>query len=170
MESRSDHPLARAIVEYVREQNRSPASASDLQIVQGKGATPRLDGREFWLGSHRYLEERQQETPDVHERLSTLASTGHTVVVIGNYQHDCGFIALADSVRPETKVAVAELRRNGIEHVVMLTGDNHGTAEAIAKQIGITEIKAELLPAEKVQTVEEVVRDYGAVAMMGRHQ
>lgn len=167
MESRSDHPLARAIVEYVREQNRSPAPAHDFQIVQGKGATARLDEREFWLGSHRYLEERQQETPEVHERLSTLASTGHTVVVIGNDQHVCGFIALADSVRPETKAAVADLRRNGIEHVVMLTGDNRGTAEAIGKQTEITEIKAELLPADKVRTIEELVRDYGAVGMIG---
>lgn len=167
MESRSDHPLARAIVEYVREQNRSPVPAHDFQIVQGKGATARLDGREFWLGSHRYLEERQQETAEVHERLSTLASTGHTVVVIGNDQHVCGFIALADSVRPETKAAVADLRRNGIEHVVMLTGDNRGTAEAIGKQTEITEIKAELLPADKVRTIEELVRDYGAVGMIG---
>ena len=87
--------------------------------------------------------------------------------MVGNDRHVCGFIALADTVRPEARQAVSDLRAAGIEHVVMLTGDNRGTAEAIARQTGVDEIHAELLPADKVTKVEELVAKYGSVAMVG---
>lgn len=87
--------------------------------------------------------------------------------MIGNDLHVCGFIALADTVRPEARQAITELRSAGIEHIVMLTGDNRGTAEAIAKETGVDEIHAELLPEDKVTKVEELVARYGAVAMIG---
>src|SRR4029077_2574680 len=99
--------------------------------------------------------------------LESLARSGRAVVVVGNDQHVCGFIALADRVRPEARQAVAELRAAGVEHVVMLTGDNRGTAEAIAREAGVEELYAELLPADKVATVEELVARYGSVAMVG---
>ena len=99
--------------------------------------------------------------------LEALAGSGNAVVVVGNDRHVCGFIALADTVRPEARQAVSDLRAAGIEHVVMLTGDNRGTAEAIARQTGVDEIHAELLPADKVTKVEELVAKYGSVAMVG---
>ena len=167
MEAHSDHPLARAIVQYADERKIQPLAVEEFQIVQGKGATGRVDATEYWIGSHRYLEERQQETPDVHDRLEKMAADGRSVVVVGNQRHVCGLIAIADAVRPEARSIVESLRREGVEHVVMLTGDNHATAKAIAAQTGVEEVRAELLPADKVAAVEDLVKRYGAVAMVG---
>jgi Cd2+/Zn2+-exporting ATPase len=167
LDSRSDHPLARAIIDFARRRDVVIRPAADFQIIQGKGAKGSFDGREYWLGSHRYLEERGQETPDVHERLESLGRSGHTVVVVGNDQHVCGFIGLADSVRSSTKSTLMALRQAGIAHIVMLTGDNGGTADAIAQQTDVDEVHAELLPADKVRVVEALVSKYGGVAMVG---
>ena len=167
MEAQSDHPLARAISEHVRTIGITPLSASEFKIIQGKGATGRIDGKAYWLGSHRYLEERNQETPEVHDMLEELSATGRTVVVVGNEEHVCGFIALADTIRPGVANTLQGLRNAGIEHLIMLTGDNKGTANAIAREAGLDEIQAELLPADKVTTVEALVRKYKAVAMIG---
>lgn len=167
LESRSDHPLARAIVTQARERGIAFATPDEFQIVQGKGAMGRFDGKLYWLGSHRYLEERGQETPEVHRILTDMCGVGRTVVVIGTSDHVCGFVGLADAVRPEARRSVQELRNAGIRHIVMLTGDNRGTAEQIAAQTGVDETRAELLPADKVAAVDELVHRYGAVAMVG---
>ncbi|MFO0809031.1 MAG: heavy metal translocating P-type ATPase [Gemmataceae bacterium] len=167
LESQSTHPLARAILAYAKERRVSPPPVEDYQVVQGKGATGRFNGQPYWLGSHRYLEERGQETPDVHERLEALSREGRTVVVVGNDQHVCGFIALADRVRPTTAEAVRMLHKEGIKHVIMLTGDNEGTARAVGREAGVDDVRAELLPADKVQAVEELVAKHGQVAMVG---
>jgi len=130
-------------------------------------ATALIGGRPFWIGSHRYLEERKQETPEIHQRLEAMSAAGRTVVVVGNDQHVCGLIALADAVRPQVRAALDALRVAGIEHLIMLTGDNRGTAEAIARETGVDEIKSELLPGDKVGAVEALVERYGTVAMIG---
>lgn len=150
MESRSDHPFARAIVQYAQARGIEALSVNDFQIVQGKGATAHIGDTQYWIGSHRYLEERGHETPEIHDRLETMAGAGRSVVIVGNHRHVCGLIAIADAVRPEARSIVEALRRNGIAHVVMLTGDNHATARAIAAQTGVEDVRAELLPADKV--------------------
>jgi len=167
LESNSSHPLAHAIMAYAKERGVVVQPAEDFKITQGKGASGRFNGEMYWLGSHRYLEERGQETPDAHEKLESMSAAGRTVVVIGNDRHVCGFIALADTVKPNAKQAMADLRALGIQHLVMLTGDNRGTADAIASQVGVDEILAELLPEDKVKKVEELVARYGRVAMLG---
>lgn len=167
LEARSEHPLARAILAYAKERGLDIHPAEDFQILQGKGATGRFDGLEYWLGSHRYLEERGQETPEIHERLEAMSKAGRTAVVVGTAEHVCGLIAVADEVRPESKGAVAALHAAGIEAIVMLTGDNRGTAEAVGRATGIDQVRAELLPAEKVAALDELVARYGQVAMIG---
>ncbi len=167
LESHSNHPLARAIVAAAHERKVSIPGADEFEIIQGKGAIGRIDGKPYWLGSHRYLEERGQETPDVHERLQAMQQAGRTVVVIGNDSHVCGFITLADSLRPTAAQTLRQLREAGIKHLVMLTGDNEGTARAIAGAVGIDEVHAELLPSDKVKVVESLVGKYGQVAMVG---
>ncbi|MCI0460651.1 MAG: cadmium-translocating P-type ATPase [Gemmataceae bacterium] len=167
LESRSTHPLARAVVAYAQSQGVAVRPAEDLQILQGKGAMARFNGEPYWLGSHRYLEERGQETEEVHQRLEALAQTGRTVVVVGKASHVCGLLALADAVRPGVQQTLQALRAAGVKHLVMLTGDNVGTAQAIAREIGVDDIQAELLPADKVAAVESLVSRYGQVAMVG---
>ncbi|HYN22648.1 MAG TPA: heavy metal translocating P-type ATPase [Thermoanaerobaculia bacterium] len=167
LEARSEHPLARAILAYAKDRRIEVRPAGDFKILQGKGATGRFNGREYWLGSHRYLEERGQETPEIHDRLEAMSRAGRTVVVVGTGEHVCGLIAVADEVREESQAAVRALREAGVRTVVMLTGDNRGTAEAIARKTGIDEVRAELLPAEKVAAIDELVARHGQVAMIG---
>ena len=167
MEQHSEHPLARAVLAYAETHHFIPAPADDFQVLQGKGARATFNGREFWLGSHRYLEERGQETPEIHAQLEAMSGQGRTVVVVGNADHVCGLIALADEVRPAAAAALAELRAAGIEHLIMLTGDNRPTAEAVAAKAGVDEVHAELLPEDKVTAIEALVAKYGRVAMIG---
>src|SRR5690606_34462371 len=108
-----------------------------------------------------------QETPEVHEKLEVIAASGCSVVVLGNDTHVCGLVAVADGVRKEARRALDDLRRLGIEATVMLSGDNRGTAETIAREVGVTEVRAELLPDEKVGAIAELVGRYGQVAMVG---
>ncbi|MGH6895987.1 MAG: heavy metal translocating P-type ATPase [Geminicoccaceae bacterium] len=167
LESRSTHPLAKAIVEHGARRGIRIASADDVRVLQGKGVVGRFRGETYWLGSHRYLMERVQETGEVADKAAALERAGQTVVVIGNERHVCGLIAVADTVRPEAARVVTDLRARGIEHLIMLTGDNRATAEAIARQVGIDEVHAELLPEDKVASVEALVTKYGTVAMVG---
>lgn len=167
MESHSDHPIARAIMAFVSLRGIVPSRAEQFQVVPGKGATARFKDREYWLGSHRYLEERGGETAEVHRRLEGLSHVGHTVLAVGTNEHVCGFIALADSIRPDARQVVNELRESGVPHIIMLTGDNRGTAATIGREAGIEEIRAELLPADKVEAIDSLIREYGSVAMVG---
>lgn len=167
LEARSAHPLARAILRAAQERGIAVRPADDVEMRQGKGVTGVFDGKRFWLGSHRYLEERGQESPEQHQYAERFERQGRTVMFIGNARHVCGLIAVADTIRPEAKDAVAALRATGVQHVVMLTGDNRATATTIAAQAGIDEVHAELLPEDKVRVVEQLVARYGNVAMVG---
>ena len=167
LESHSNHPLAQAIVRYGEELPASIPKADNFEIIQGKGARGTVNGKSYWLGSHKFLEERGQETPEVHEQLESLQDSGRSIVVVGNNQHVCGFISLADTVRAETEGILADLHAEGIENVAMLTGDNRGTAKAIAEEVGIDSVHAELLPENKVEVIESLVEKYEFVAMVG---
>lgn len=167
LEAHSTHPLARAIRRYAERQGIAPAPAADVQVLRGKGLTGVFDGEPFWLGSHRYVVERGQDAPEVTRQAEALEADGKTVIVIGNPRHVCGLVAVADTVRPEAREIVRQLHAAGIAHVVMLTGDNRVTAEAIAREVGIDEVHAELLPEDKVKKIEELVARYGTVAMVG---
>ncbi|EGF27970.1 heavy metal translocating P-type ATPase [Rhodopirellula baltica WH47] len=167
LELNSNHPLARAIVDETKKRGMTIPPAKSFETIQGKGATGVIDGKTFWLGSHRYLEQRGQETLEVRQQLEAMQEAGRTVVVIGNDEHVCGFITLADAIRDETREAIKTLHQVGIKRIVMLTGDNEGTAKAIGKESGIDEVHAELLPEDKVAEVEELVSRYEHVAMIG---
>ncbi|MCK9908296.1 cadmium-translocating P-type ATPase [Microbacteriaceae bacterium K1510] len=167
LEARSTHPLARAILRYAEAKGITPEPATNVQVLQGKGLTGTFNGEEFWLGSHRYVAERGQDTPDITRSAEEMEADGKTVIVIGNQRHVCGLIAVADTIRPEARDVVRQLHEAGIAHVAMLTGDNRVTAEAIAREVGIDEVHAELLPEDKVGKVEALVKRYGTVAMVG---
>ncbi len=167
IESRSEHPIARAILGHANSKGIHIPRPEDVEIVPGKGTSGRVDDRRYWLGSHRWLEERQQETDELHAAIEQRSSAGRSVVVVGTDSHVCGFVTLADAIRPEAKQTVSELHNAGVEQVVMLTGDNQATASAVASQVGIDDMRAELLPADKVAAVEMLEREVGPVAMIG---
>ncbi len=167
LETHSDHPLARAIVAAASERGLELPVATEFELIRGKGAKGRVGDRTYWLGSHRYLEERGLETPEVHAQLNAKQDAGRSVVVVGNDEHVCGFITLADTVRPEAAATLRRLKALGIERIVMLTGDNSGTADAIAREVGVDETASELLPADKVEAIERLVERFGHVAMIG---
>jgi Cd2+/Zn2+-exporting ATPase len=167
VEARSEHPLARAVLRFSEAQGIRPEPAENFQATRGKGATATIGGKLFWLGSHRLLEERGQETPEMHDQLEKFAAMGLSAIVIGNDQHVCGLIAVGDRVRANAGAAIRGLHAAGVERIVMLTGDNKATAEVVGREVGVDEIRAELLPEDKVSAMDELVRKYGHVAMVG---
>jgi Cd2+/Zn2+-exporting ATPase len=167
LEASSEHPLARAILAHAHAGGVEYVPAEEFRALQGRGAEAVIDGRPFWIGSHRLLHEKGQESPRVHEAARELEAAGHSVVVVGNDDHVCGLISISDGPRPQAAAAVDGLRSAGIERVVMLTGDNEGSARAIATLTGVDEVRAQLLPADKVAAVEELLAQYRHVAMVG---
>lgn len=167
LEARSTHPLASAIIRHAERMSVVQAPAQDVQVLKGKGLTGLFDGNLFWLGSHRYLLERGQETPEISSAAEALEAEGKTVIIIGNSHHVCGLIAVADTIRPDARNIVAQLHAAGVNPVVMLTGDNRTTAEAIAREVGIDEVQAELLPEDKLGAIEALLSRHGLVAMVG---
>jgi Cd2+/Zn2+-exporting ATPase len=167
IEARSEHPLARAVTSYAKSAGVEFQPVEDFQVLKGKGATAVLDGKLVWIGSHRYLEERVQETAEMHNQLVAWSETGASAIVIGNDDHVCGLIAVTDRIRADAAHSVAQLKAVGIEHVIVLTGDNRGTAEAVGKEAGVDEVRSELLPEDKVAAMEDLVARYQYVAMVG---
>jgi Cd2+/Zn2+-exporting ATPase len=145
----------------------TPQAAESYRTIPGKGASATLEGHPVWIGSHRYVEERGQEPPGLCQRLNELSDAGKSVVVVGNEDHVCGFIAVADAIRPNAREAMRELKLAGIKHIAMLTGDNRATAESVGRETGVDEVLAELLPEDKVAAVEELVKRHGHAGMVG---
>lgn len=167
LEAHSEHPLARAILRAARAEGVEPMPADSFRALHGKGGEGRIDNRLFWIGSHRMMHDRGQETPDIHQAAVALEATGHTLVAVGNDWHVCGMVSIADSVRKDAPQAIRQLHSAGIRKVVMLTGDNEGTARAVAEATDLDEYHAQLLPEDKVKAVETLLAQYGHVAMVG---
>ena len=163
IEARSEHPIARAILAAAPD---DPPEARDVVAIPGKGVEGRVNSKRYWVGSHRWLDELRDEEQRVHERAEELAGPGRSVLFVGSERHVCGFIAVADEIRPDAREQVAALKAAGVERVVMLTGDNRPTAQRIAELTGIDEVHAELLPEQKVGMVETLSAS-GAIAMVG---
>jgi Zn2+/Cd2+-exporting ATPase len=167
LEATSEHPLARAILRKAREAGIEVIPAEYFQALPGKGGEGSIDGRTFWIGSHRLMHEKGQETPEIHARAEQMEDAGHTVIALGNDRHVCGLLSIADGLRENVPEILAELRKAGVGKVVMLTGDNEGTARAIAAEAGVDEYRCELLPEDKVEAIGRLVREYQHVAMVG---
>ncbi len=167
LEQGSEHPLARAILTRARDEGIEASPATGFRALKGKGAEGQIDGRDFWIGSHKLLHEKGAEDPEIHAVALAMEDAGHSVIAIGNDDHVCGLISVGDAVRQEAADAVAAMHAAGIQEVVMLTGDNQGTAKAIAAHCGVDQYQAELLPEDKVAAVAALVKKHGAVAMIG---
>ncbi|MBC7264893.1 MAG: cadmium-translocating P-type ATPase [Chloroflexi bacterium] len=167
LEQHSEHPLAAAIVEEAVARGLAPEAAQEYQALAGRGGTALIGGEICLVGSHNFFEEKV-----VHEeRLCTLVGqlheVGKTAVMVSRGEEVIGIIGLADEVRPDSRTTVEALRRLGIRHTIMLTGDNERTAAAIGREAGVEDIRANLLPEDKVMAVEQLLDKYGSVAMVG---
>ncbi|MFI7676339.1 heavy metal translocating P-type ATPase [Actinophytocola sp. NPDC049390] len=156
LEARSEHPLARAILAAVDE----VTPASDVEAVTGAGLTGRLDGRTLRLGRPGWL-----DAGPLAANVERMQQAGATAVLVEQDGQVVGAIAVRDELRPEAAEVVAQLRRDGY-HVAMLTGDNHATASALAKDVGIEDVHAELRPEDKARLIEKL-RGQRATAMVG---
>jgi len=166
MEAHSNHPLAKAVQRYAAAHGITPEPVENYREIRGRGAEGTFRGRPFWIGSHRLVHDRHAEAVIHHDLIAEAESAGNSVVAIGNADHLCGFLAVADAVRPQAADVLAELRRAGLR-TVMLTGDNRGTAESVSSGLTLDEVHAELLPEDKVIVLQRLARDHGAVGMIG---
>jgi Cd2+/Zn2+-exporting ATPase len=165
-EARSEHPVGRAVVEGVRERGVGipDAEVRGFGSVTGKGVRARIGDREIRVGQPALFESVPRELEDA---LSELRGRGLTAVLAGPPDAPMGVLGVGDRARDAAREAVARLRSGGVRRVVMLTGDHRATAEAVAEELGIDEVHAELLPAEKVDRIRELESRHGAVAMVG---
>jgi Cd2+/Zn2+-exporting ATPase len=170
VERRSEHPLAAAVVQAAaaRSLNSRYATAVDVEALAGQGVRGRINGESVAVSSHRRVHELDLGHDDAFcGRVQNVEAAGQTTMLLHDDHGVRGYLAVADQVRPGSAAAVAGLKAAGVERVVMLTGDNTRTAQAIAAQIGIDEVQANLLPGDKVNAVEALLTEHGAVAMVG---
>jgi Cd2+/Zn2+-exporting ATPase len=167
IEQRSTHPIAQAILDYASGASVHAAPGDAVSAIPGRGAEGTVGGRHVLLGNHRLFDERGLCTAPVHDRVLAIDATGKTVVIVACDERAIGIIVVADRARESGKDAVDLLRSQGIARIVMLTGDGAGTARAMAAELGVDEVRAELLPEDKVAAIEELRREHGSVAMVG---
>jgi Cd2+/Zn2+-exporting ATPase len=167
LEAHSEHPLAKAILRKAASEKVEPLVAQNFHSLKGRGAEATIEGRLFWVGSHRLLNEKGVKESEIHSHAQRMEDAGHSIVVVGSDRDVCGLISVSDSLRPQAAALVCGLKAAGIRHVVMLTGDNQGTATAVGVAVGVDEVWAELLPEDKMEAIREIEQKYGAVAMVG---
>lgn len=167
VEHYSEHPLAQAIVQHARSQSIAAVPSESFQALTGAGASAKVDGRVLYVGNPDLFAARGAELSAIVSRVERLQEEGKTVVLVGDQQAVMGAIALRDEIRPEATKALEELRNAGIRRVIMLTGDTEQTARAIAKQLGITEVKAGLKPENKTEEVRRLTAAGERVIMVG---
>ena len=167
LEARSSHPLARAILSRAEQDGLSVSAADNTRTVPGRGLEGDMGDRSIWLGSDRFAEEKGFGAAIPSDLRDRIEGAGNTLVAVGDAAGVSGVLELRDRIRPDAKGIVARLHAQGVKKIVMLTGDNAATARAVAAEVGIDEVRAELLPEDKVTAIEELVSEYGTVAMIG---
>ena len=165
LENKSEHPLARAILEKAKEENAGIEEVTGFQALPGNGLTAILDGHTLYGGNHTFISSKVSVDGDIQKEAEQLAEAGKTPLFFGNEDRLLGVIAVADVIKEDSPQAIKELQNMGI-HVVMLTGDNERTAKAIGQQAGVDEVIAGVLPEGKEQVIRKL-KEKGKVAMVG---
>ena len=166
VEANSEHPLANAIVSEAKRRNLAALGSADFEALPGRGARARVNGKRIMIGGPRLLvEDKIAVPPEVEKLTSTWAADGKTVLYAADGQL-LGAFALEDEIRPESKEAVAELHRLGLE-VAMITGDSKKVADSVARRIGIDQVAAEVLPADKASAMDRFQSGGKKVGMVG---
>jgi len=189
LEARSEHPIAEAIAEAAGEEGVETNDVSAFESRTGKGVQADLDGETYFAGKPALFEElglsldtvrvasdggvtvedsgNHETTTAGGETIEGLQAEGKTVILVGTEERIVGVVGVADEVRPEAKRTVERLHDLGVEHIVMLTGDNEVTARAVGEAAGVDDVRAELLPEEKAETVATLDEEFGGVMMVG---
>lgn len=165
LEGKSEHPLAKAVVEIGRERNVLPYEISDFKAVPGNGLTGRIDNVEVAGGNLDFIRKRADIPAELLKQAEALAEEGKTPLFFSRDKRLMGFIAVSDVIREDAVSAIRELREMGV-HVIMLTGDNKKTARAIGRQAGVDEVVAQVLPEEKEEVIKKL-KKIGRTAMVG---
>jgi len=169
IESKSEHHLAQAFLRKAEAGSIDIRGTEirDFQSIPGKGISALVEGRTFTLGNHPLVEELGLCSRELENTLESLEGEGKTAVVLLNDKGPVGIIGVSDRVRAESREAVMRLRRLGIGHVVLLTGDNRGTAAYIGQELGVDEVRSELLPEQKLEVIQSMKQSHGRTAMVG---
>ncbi|MFB2707129.1 heavy metal translocating P-type ATPase [Marinobacter shengliensis] len=168
VENASEHPIARAIVDGARERGVKPGAVSDFRSTGARGVSGTVAGKAVLIGNRRLLEENGVQGLDaLDQNLHDLEGKGRTVVIVARDGHACGIVAVADTLKDESVAAIKAMHQQGL-HIVMITGDNERAAKAVAREVGIDEVRAGVLPEGKVDAIRELQKKYGNhVAMVG---
>lgn len=166
LEEKSEHPLAEAILEYTAKKGIVPTQVGDFCSVPGRGVKGTVRGKWYFAGNQKMMEEQNIPVHPVMDRLEKLADEGKTPMLFADEKQILGIISVADVVKPTSREAIRQWKKQGIE-VVMLTGDHHRTAQAIQKQLEIDTVVAEVLPQDKEKEIAQLQQQGKKVAMIG---
>jgi len=166
VEQGSEHPLGSAVVAAVKEQGTKLGEVRDFRYLPGKGVAGRVDGRAVVAGNEGFLRELGVVTQELHARAEGLRKAGQTAILVAVDGAPAGVLGIADPIKESTLQAIRELKAQGLR-MVMLTGDNHATAEAVAHRLGIDELEAEVLPEKKAEVVARLQKEGRVVAVAG---
>lgn len=166
LEKKSEHPLAEAVLEKAKEEDLMLPEVQEFQAVPGKGIQGKIQGIQYYAGNLKFMEERQIDTSKVEKQVERLAEEGKTPLIFATEEQVLGILAAADLVKPTSAQAIRELKKLGIQ-VIMLTGDNERTAKAIQNQLDLDTVIAEVLPQDKEREVAKLQAEGKTVAMVG---
>lgn len=166
VETGSEHPLAQAIIRESKKTGVRLSNPAEFEAVSGMGVRAIVDGKDVLFGNRKLMQKFDLYSDLIEQRMSEMESAGKTVMVLAVEKRTVGMIAVADTLKESSAAAIAELKKLGIEPV-MLTGDNERTAKAVAKNVGIDKVVANVLPAEKADVIRKIQSEGKVVAMVG---
>lgn len=167
LEEFSSHPIAKAVVNYAKENGNSSVQASGFKNLVGRGVSAIIEGTEYFAGSLKLFQELNTPYGDKVSQFQALQQEGNTIVVVGTHKKILGVIAIADTVRKSSVKAIKDLQSAGVKQVVMLTGDNEGSAKKVAAHTGVNRYFSELMPENKVKSIQQLQAEGHMVAMVG---
>lgn len=167
-ETTSEHPLAKAVIDHAQAKGIDVLQPASTEIIPGQGLRFEYDSKAYYLGNRKLTQtEHIKLSSEAEKSLQTHEEAGETGIILTDEQSVLGLIFIADTIRPDADKLIEKLRKRGIKHMVMLTGDNPRTAQAIANQLHLDDVRSELLPADKANVLKELREKYGPVAMVG---
>lgn len=173
IDTHSDHPIAKAIIEHAEQKNIDYPRSDDFKTMQGRGAQASIDGHDYFVGNHRYAHELGVCSDEIEGILTGIEKQGLSVVVVGHQPHDdcpgevIGILSVGDKIRDNAAAAIKSIHQAGINNIVMLSGDNQRTADAVAQQVGIDQARGDLLPEDKIDAIRELLKSDTYVGMIG---